>query len=141
MEHGSGSSSEELTLGEMIRRQREFVDLPMRQLAAMVGISNPYLSQIERNLRDPSDHVLNAIADSLKTSADTLRSQRRRGWKEDSDADELSPVVRAIRDDPDLTAQQRRALEESYLAFRQVTVDRRGTKGQRRTSPEPPGAG
>ena len=45
----------------------------MRQLAAMSGISNPYLSQIERGLRDPSDQVLNAIADSLHLSADSLR--------------------------------------------------------------------
>ena len=52
------------TLGEVIRRQRELARLPMRQLAAMAGISNPYLSQIERGLRDPSDQVLTAIADS-----------------------------------------------------------------------------
>ena len=58
--------SESLSLGEMIRRQREIAALPMRQLAAMAGISNPYLSQIERGLRDPSDQVLNAIADSLQ---------------------------------------------------------------------------
>ena len=61
-----------LTLGEIIRRQRELAELPMRQLAAMVGISNPYLSQIERGLRAPSDHVLRSIADSLQTSADAL---------------------------------------------------------------------
>ena len=42
------------TLGELIRRQRELAELPMRQFAAMVGISNPYLSQVERNLREPS---------------------------------------------------------------------------------------
>ena len=61
-----------LTLGEIIRRQRELAELPMRQLAAMVGISNSYLSQIERRLRAPSDHVLRSIADSLQTSADAL---------------------------------------------------------------------
>ena len=61
------SWSESMSLGEMIRRQREMASLPMRQLAAMAGISNPYLSQIERGLRDPSDQVLNAIADSLQT--------------------------------------------------------------------------
>ncbi|MEP6562472.1 MAG: helix-turn-helix transcriptional regulator, partial [Nakamurella sp.] len=54
----SSSWSESLSLGEMIRRQREIAALPMRQLAAMSGISNPYLSQIERGLRDPSDQVL-----------------------------------------------------------------------------------
>lgn len=115
------SWSESMSLGEMIRRQREMASLPMRQLAAMAGISNPYLSQIERGLRDPSDQVLNAIADSLQMSADSLRPP---APEPDLDNDP-PPVVSAIRSDPDLTAQQRKALEESYLAFRQVTLERR----------------
>ncbi len=49
-------------LGDIIRQQRELAELPLRQLAAMVGISNPYLSQIERGLRLPSEQVLEAIA-------------------------------------------------------------------------------
>lgn len=101
--------------------------LPMRQLAAMAGISNPYLSQIERGLRDPSDQVLNAIADSLQMSADSLRPP---APEPDLDLDP-PPVVIAIRADPDLTTQQRKALEESYLAFRQVTYERRRIKGRR----------
>lgn len=117
------------TLGEMIRRQREFAELPMRQLAAMAGISNPYLSQIERGLRAPSEQVLTAIANSLQLSADMLRDAER-----DSDEQGESPaVLEAIKADPDLTAQQRRALEESYLAFRQVTAERR--RGRPRRSP------
>src|SRR6478735_5671928 len=119
--------SESLSLGEMIRRQREIAALPMRQLAAMAGISNPYLSQIERGLRDPSDQVLNAIADSLQLSADSLRPP-----VPDPDPDAAPPaVVAAVRADPDLTAQQRKALEESYLAFREVTIERRRVKGRR----------
>ena len=99
----------------------------MRQLAAMAGISNPYLSQIERGLRDPSDQVLNAIADSLQMSADSLRPP-----VPDPDPDAAPPaVVAAVRADPDLTAQQRKALEESYLAFREVTIERRRVKGRR----------
>ncbi|MEP6980030.1 MAG: helix-turn-helix transcriptional regulator, partial [Nakamurella sp.] len=70
----SNTWPESSTLGEIIRRQRELAALPMRQLAAMAGISNPYLSQIERGLRDPSEHVLHAIAASLQVSAETLRS-------------------------------------------------------------------
>ena len=68
------TSAEEFhsTLGGAIRRQRELAELPMRQLAAMVGISNPYLSQIERGLRAPSEQVLDAIAESLQTTADAL---------------------------------------------------------------------
>ena len=63
------------SLGDIIRRQRELAELPMRQLAAMVGISGPYLSQIERGLRAPSDQVLGAIAKSLQTSAEALQDQ------------------------------------------------------------------
>lgn len=115
-----------LTLGEMIRRQREFAELPMRQLAAMAGISNPYLSQIERGLRAPSEQVLKSIADSLQMSADLLRNADR-----DEDTGGRSATIDAIQNDPDLTASQRRALEETYLAFRQVTVEHRRVRGRR----------
>ena len=60
------------TLGELIRRQRELTALPLRQVAAAVGISNAYLSQIERNLREHSERVLGAIADQLGLSPDIL---------------------------------------------------------------------
>ena len=64
------------TFGESIRHQRELQDLTMRQLADLVGISNPYLSQIERGLREPSERVVDAIADNLEMSADTLKRHR-----------------------------------------------------------------
>ena len=60
------------TLGEIIRRQRELSELSMRQFADMVGISNPYMSQIERGLREPSEKVLGAIARNLDLSAEAL---------------------------------------------------------------------
>src|ERR1700712_4112033 len=117
-----------LSLGEIIRRQRELTALPMRQLAAMAGISNPYLSQIERGLREPSEQVLKSLADSLQLSADSLRPPP----TEQDDA--RSAVLEAIAADPDLTAQQRKALQESYRAFREITVEHRRDKGrQRRT--------
>jgi len=125
-----------MSLGEMIRRQREMASLPMRQLAAMAGISNPYLSQIERGLRDPSDQVLNAIADSLQLSADSLRPPP----PEPDPNSDPPPVVCAIRSDPDLTGQQRKALEESYLAFRQVTLERR-RRGRRDGGTQPDALG
>jgi transcriptional regulator with XRE-family HTH domain len=108
-------------LGDIIRRQREMAALPMRQLAAMVGISGPYLSQIERGLRAPSDQVLGAIAKSLQTSAEALHDQ----------AEALAPpvepsaVVGAIGADPDLTTRQRQALIDVYEAFTEATVARR----------------
>ena len=87
----------------------------MRQFAAMVGISNPYMSQIERGLRDPSDAVLEAIARNLHLSAETLYEQA--GWT-DTPADYDQAAVRvAIRDDPRLNARQRQALLEVYDAF------------------------
>jgi transcriptional regulator with XRE-family HTH domain len=101
------------TLGEFIRRQRELQELSMRQFAEMAGISNPYLSQIERGLRAPSEAVLEAIAASLQTSADTLRE--RAGVQRESDGP--SPVIEAIQADERLTAAQRRALIEVYKSF------------------------
>jgi transcriptional regulator with XRE-family HTH domain len=100
-------------LGEFIRRQRELQDLSMRQFAEMAGISNPYLSQIERGLRAPSENVLNAIAGSLQTSADTLREQA--GVPREPEG--VSPVIESIRADDRLTAAQRRALLEVYRSF------------------------
>jgi transcriptional regulator with XRE-family HTH domain len=111
------SVDDQLKLGEIIRRQRELAELSMRQVAAMAGISNPYLSQIERGLRAPSEEVLRAIAESLNVSADLLRG--------DMPADGSADVLEAIQSDPDLTSSQRRSLVEAYQALRQVTVKRR----------------
>ena len=117
-------------LGCFIKAQREATQLSLRRMSELAGISNPYLSQIERGLRDPSDQVLNAIADSLQLSADSLRPPVP---EPDPDA-APPPVIAAVRADPDLTAQQRKALEESYLAFREVTIERRRVKGRRNGS-------
>jgi transcriptional regulator with XRE-family HTH domain len=123
-----GNTWPELSLGEIIRRQRELASLPMRQLAAMSGISNPYLSQIERGLREPSEQVLHAIAESLKVSADELRGTE----DEEGAVDSQSTVLDAIQADLDLTAAQRRALQETYEAFRELTIERRRQKGRQR---------
>ena len=110
------ASAPDSPLGEYIRRQRELQELSLRQLADLVGISNPYLSQIERGLREPSEKVLDAIARSLELSADGLYEQggRRRGEEDDEDE---PAVVAAIRADRTLTARQRQALLEVYDAF------------------------
>jgi len=102
-------------LGEIIRRQRELSELSMRQFADLAGISNPYLSQIERGLREPSERVLDAIAASLSSSADALREQA--GLGGDDVEPETPAVVEAIRADPALSARQRTALLEVYRAF------------------------
>jgi transcriptional regulator with XRE-family HTH domain len=101
------------SLGEIIRRQRELSRLSMRQFASMAGISNPYLSQIERGLREPSERVVDAIARSLETSADALYEQA--GLV--TDDGDVRSVPTAIEADPGLTPRQRRALLDIYEAF------------------------
>jgi transcriptional regulator with XRE-family HTH domain len=103
------------TLGQLIRRQRELHELSLRQMARAAGISNPYLSQIERGLREPSEQVLEAIARSLELSVDALYEQA--GLTRSDEHEEEPAVIRAIQDDRGLSARQRRALIEIYEAF------------------------
>jgi transcriptional regulator with XRE-family HTH domain len=112
-------------LGDFIRRQRELQELSMRQLADLVGISNPYLSQIEHGLREPSEKVLDAIAENLQLSADALYEHGGRRPEGHADESDEPAVVAAIRADPKLTARQRQALLEVYRAF----VERGGAAG------------
>jgi len=117
------SADDQLKLGEIIRRQRELAELSMRQVATMAGISNPYLSQIERGLRAPSEEVLRAIAESLNVSADLLRG--------DQPQDASAEVIEAIESDPDLTSSQRRSLIEAYQALLRVTLKNSKGRGSR----------
>ncbi len=100
-------------LGEIIRQQRELAELSMRQFAQLAGISNPYLSQIERGLRAPSETVLDGIARALKVSSDALYEQAGVA----PPGEDTSAVLEAIAADPRLTARQRSALREIYEAF------------------------
>jgi transcriptional regulator with XRE-family HTH domain len=102
-------------LGEIIRQQRELAELSMRQFAGLAGISNPYLSQIERGLRAPSEQVVDAIARTLKVSADALYEQA--GVTPPGEDPEDTAVLDAIAADPRLTGRQRTALREVYEAF------------------------
>jgi transcriptional regulator with XRE-family HTH domain len=119
------------TLGGIIRRQRELTELSMRQFAGMVGVSNPYMSQIERGLRAPSEKVLAEIARNLDVSADALSEQA--GMSEVPEEDETTGVRAAIREDKRLNARQRRALLEIYDAFA-------GPEAPRRRKPHTPPA-
>ena len=102
-------------LGEFIRRQRQLGHLSLRQLADACGVSNAYLSQIERGLRTPSSFVLKALADGLELSSETLYTQA--GILDPSE-DDAADVVEAIRHDPYLSARQREMLVEMYESFR-----------------------
>lgn len=121
------------SLGDFIRRQRELSEMSMREFARLAGISNPYLSQIERGLRAPSEQVLHAIADTLKISADTLYEHAGVPLAEDGP----SKVVAAIREDPRLTGRQRQALIQVYEAFVGVGArPRRPAAGGSAAAPE-----
>ena len=110
-------SSPDAGLGEFIRRQRQLGHLSLRQLADACGVSNAYLSQIERGLRTPSSFVLKALADGLELSSETLYTQA--GILDPSD-DEAADVVEAIRQDRYLSARQREMLVELYESFRKL---------------------
>jgi len=101
-------------LGAFIKAQREVASMSVRRLAELAGVSNPYLSQIERGLRAPSERVLDSIAAALRVSADTLYEQA--GVQHDEEP-ETPPVIEAIREDSQLTGRQRQALIEVYRAF------------------------
>ena len=105
------------TLGEFIKRQRELSQLSLRQLADICGISNPYLSQIERGLRTPSSMILQSLAKGLRISAETLYTQA--GILDPQEAEE-SDVIKAVMHDPDLSARQREMMIDMYRSFRQV---------------------
>ena len=100
-------------LGEFIRDQRRIDHLSLRKLSELAGISNPYLSQIERGLRKPSAEILQQIARALEISAETLYV--RAGILEERDATDL---VGEIRRDPTLTEEQKKTLIRIYTSFR-----------------------
>src|SRR5213082_1123596 len=100
-------------LGEFIREQRSVARLSLRKLSDMAGISNPYLSQIERGLRKPSAEILQQIAKALRISAETLYV--RAGILEEREGDES--VVEAILSDAWLTQDQKQSLLTVYRSF------------------------
>ena len=122
---GSMPKRPAVQLGEIIRQQRELTELSMRQFADLAGISNPYLSQIERGLRAPSERVLEGIASALKMSADALLEQA--GLSPRTEMAPDTAVLDAIAADDRLTTRQRAALREVYEAF--VAVPRPASVG------------
>jgi len=100
-------------LGGYLKEQRETARLSLRQLASVAGVSNPYLSQIERGLRRPSAEVLQQIAKGLQISAEALFM--RAGLLEESGGLEVEV---ALQSDVHLTARQKRVLLDIYATFR-----------------------
>ncbi len=102
------------TIGDFIREQREQAQVSVRQLSKLAGVSNPYLSQIERGLRKPSAEILQQIAKGLRISAEQLYV-RAGILEERADGGEL---VAAILGDSGLTERQKNVLVEIYESFR-----------------------
>ncbi len=102
-------------LGEYLREQRLSAKLSLRQLAEQTGVSNPYLSQIERGLRRPSAEVLQQIAKALRISAETLYV---RAGILDPEEGEVRSVELAILADTGLTERQKQSLLDVYTSFR-----------------------
>ena len=107
------------SLGSYLREQRVSAELSLRQLAEQAGVSNPYLSQIERGLRRPSAEVLQALAKALRISAEQVYVQ---AGILSPDDDQVRSVELAILGDPMLSERQKQSLLEVYKAFRQVSV-------------------
>jgi transcriptional regulator with XRE-family HTH domain len=101
-------------LGAFIREQRSTARLSLRRLSELAGISNPYLSQIERGLRRPSAEILQQIAKALRISAETLYVQA--GILEPQTG--IPDLARLILSDPHLSEEQKQALVQIYLSFR-----------------------
>jgi transcriptional regulator with XRE-family HTH domain len=106
-------------LGQFIREQREVARLSLRRLSDLAGVSNPYLSQIERGLRRPSAEILQQIAKALRISAETLYVQAGILERPEGDTD----LSRHIFADHHLTEEQRQAMLRIYLSFRHENDD------------------
>ncbi|KUL34954.1 XRE family transcriptional regulator [Streptomyces sp. NRRL F-4489] len=103
-------------LGEFLREQRRTAQLSLRQLADAAGVSNPYLSQIERGLRKPSAEILQQLAKALRISAETLYVQA--GILDERRGPDAVGVQSAILTDPSLNERQKQVLLQIYESFR-----------------------
>jgi transcriptional regulator with XRE-family HTH domain len=119
------------SLGSYIREQRESAEVSLRQLAKTAGVSNPYLSQVERGLKKPSAEILGQIAGALRISAESLYV--RAGLLEPRPGSEA--VHDAIVADESLSERQRQALLEIYAAFQKENAARAATDST--TTPDP----
>ena len=124
-------------LGAFIREQRSSARLSLRRLSDLAGISNPYLSQIERGLRKPSAEILQQIAKALRISAETLYV--RAGILEDREGEH--DLAGEILRDPFITEDQKQTLIKVYLSFRHENErDQADQADEGKDDPPPTGA-
>lgn len=112
-------------LGDFIREQRTSAQISIRGLAVKAGVSNPYLSQVERGLRRPSAEILAQIAKGLSISVESLLAKA--GILESAEAPE---VVIAVRADEMLTERQKAVLIDIYASFRKEAEAARTEAGE-----------
>jgi len=120
-EEPMAAGSEQTLLGAFIRAQRQMANLSLRQLSALTEVSNPYLSQVERGLHEPSVRVLRSIADALNVSAETLFEHA--GLITVTDKMDDEATENAIRVDRRLTEPQRRALLSVYRSYVEANTE------------------
>ena len=114
-------------LGDFIKAQRQMAELSLRELAARTNVSNPYLSQIERGLHEPSVRVLKAIAGALNMSAESLLKQAGL-LEEDGGVDATPTTDQAIKADGALKPEQRTALLAVYRSYLEANEAERAKK-------------
>ncbi|WP_367134509.1 helix-turn-helix domain-containing protein [Saccharothrix sp. HUAS TT1] len=115
-------------IGDYIRRQRNTAKISLRQLSKLAGVSNPYLSQIERGLRKPSAEVLQQIAKGLRISAEALYVEA--GILEQREGGALADAIVTA---PDLTERQKQVLLDVYESFRRENTTAAGRAGNQTT--------
>ena len=116
-------------IGEYIKQQRNSAKISLRQLSKLAGVSNPYLSQIERGVRKPSAEVLQQIANGLRISAEALYVQA--GFLQ---APHGGPVLDAIGADEALTERQKQVLTEIYQSFRKENAAAESPAGEQQAT-------
>jgi transcriptional regulator with XRE-family HTH domain len=124
------------SIGETLQEHRRAARLTLRQLAERAGVSNPYLSQIERGLRRPSADVLARLAAALEISSDAL-SARAEGLEPVEPAAPSGTVLAAVAADQALTPRQRRILVDLYQTFVRDTARTTAAAGDPAAAPTP----
>lgn len=122
------------TLGDYLREQRRNAELSLRQLADLAGVSNPYLSQIERGLRRPSAEVLQQLAKALQVSAEALYVRAGLLDPSEEGGRQNRAVETAIQTDPYLSARQKRVLLDIYSSFRREASEGQVSEPEHRST-------
>ena len=123
------------SLGEHLREQRTAAKLSLRQLADLAGVSNPYLSQIERGIKKPSAEILQQLAKGLQISSESLYVKA--GFLDEHTVSEHRPwdVEAAVTADPALTERQKATLVDIYRSF---VGDKPAGPGESAAAPKAP---